>query len=218
MPTSAGGTGHCCYSHFPKNSHEQVWRDGQLLAVSVFEPQTMASSDLTPSLTLEEKSNVADRRFMWCTNYELSIARIRWSYATSQYIVLRCSHFLYTRKYLYARCYYSPSMIATTPANPKVVNDTAKLLAAPVYTAAQLPVPVPLAFPLPVALAAVPFQDPCPIADEVAAAFTALLAGHAPELDLAVGRTDTARAGIVDDEDAETEDQGAFDLVLDLAE
>ena len=57
------------------------------------------------------------------------------------------------------------------------------------------------------------------MADEVAAGFTALLAGHVPatEADLAVGRTDTVRAGIVDEADAGTEDQGAFDLVLDLA-
>ena len=57
------------------------------------------------------------------------------------------------------------------------------------------------------------------MADEVAAAFTALLAGHAPatELDFAVGSTDTVRAGIVEEADAGTEDQSAFDLVLDLA-
>ena len=56
------------------------------------------------------------------------------------------------------------------------------------------------------------------MADEVAAAFTALLTGHAADPDLAVGRTDTVRAGIVDKADAGTEDQGALDLVLDLAE
>ena len=108
----------------------------------------------------------------------------------------------------------------TTAARPKhrLVNDTADLLAAPVYTAAQVPVPVPLAFP-PVAPTAVPFQDPCPIADEVAATLTALLAGHAPAVELvfAVGRTDTVRAGIVEDVDAGTEDQGPFDVVLDFA-